>query len=165
MNAVLTLYENGWSRVKFYFICGLPTETIEDMEEMAELFRRIRYRSRLIKKEKNLKHSLDLTCTLSIFVPKPFTPFQWCPQMDLDEVTEHIHYLMEQIKHIKGVKVNYHEKYVSLLEAVLTRGDESISKYIEALYKKGCYLDAWGEYFDKNVWFETAEELGIDLKN
>ena len=164
MNAVLTLYENGWSRVKFYFICGLPTETIEDMEEMAELFRRIRYRSRLIKKEKNLKHSLDLTCTLSIFVPKPFTPFQWCPQMDLDEVTEHIHYLMEQIKHIKGVKVNYHEKYVSLLEAVLTRGDESISKYIEALYKKGCYLDAWGEYFDKNVWFETAEELGIDLK-
>ena len=76
LNAVLTLYENGWSRVKFYFICGLPTETIQDMEEMAELFRKIRYRSRFIKKEKNLQHSLDLTCTLSIFVPKPFTPFQ-----------------------------------------------------------------------------------------
>ena len=163
MNAILTLYENGWSRVKLYFICGLPTETIDDMEEMAELFRRIRYRSRLIKKEKGLKHSLDLTCTLSIFVPKPFTPFQWCPQMDLDEVTEHIHYLMEQVSHIKGVKVNYHEKFVSLIEAVLTRGDESMGKYIEALYKKGCYLDAWGEYFDKNVWFETATEVGIDL--
>ncbi|MDE6138973.1 MAG: TIGR03936 family radical SAM-associated protein, partial [Candidatus Gastranaerophilales bacterium] len=164
LNAVLTLYENGWSRVKFYFICGLPTETIEDMEEMAELFRRIRYRSRLLKKEKGLKHSLDLTCTLSIFVPKPFTPFQWCPQMDLDKVTEHIHYLMEQVKHIKGVKVNYHEKFVSILEAVLTRGDSSLCRYIEALYRKGCYLDAWGEFFDKNVWFETAEELGIDLK-
>lgn len=163
MNAVLTLYENGWSRVKFYFICGLPTETLEDMDEMAELFRRIRYRSRLIKKEKGLKHSLDLTCTLSIFVPKPFTPFQWCPQMDLDEVTAHIHYLMEQVSHIKGVKVNYHEKFVSLIEAVLTRGDDSLCKYIEALYKKGCYLDAWGEYFKKNVWFETAEELGINL--
>lgn len=163
MNAVLTLYENGWSRVKFYFICGLPTETLEDMDEMAELFRRIRYRSRLIKKEKGLKHSLDLTCTLSIFVPKPFTPFQWCPQMDLDEVTAHIHYLMEQVSHIKGVKVNYHEKFVSLIEAVLTRGDDSLCKYIEALYKKGCYLDAWGEYFKKNVWFETADELGIDL--
>lgn len=163
LNAVLTLYENGWSRVKFYFICGLPTETLEDMEEMAELFRKIRYRSRLIKKEKGLKHSLDLTCTLSIFVPKPFTPFQWCPQMDLEKVTEHIHYLMEQVKHIKGVKVNYHEKFVSILEAVLTRGDQSMCKYIEALYKKGCYLDAWGEYFDKNVWFETAQELGIDL--
>ncbi len=165
LNAVLTLYENGWSRVKFYFICGLPTETIQDMEEMAELFRKIRYRSRLIKKEKGLKHSLDLTCTLSIFVPKPFTPFQWCPQMDLEKVTEHIHYLMEQIKHIKGVKVNYHEKFVSLLEAVLTRGDNGMCKYIEALYKKGCYLDAWGEYFDKNVWFETASELGIDLNS
>lgn len=163
MNAILTLYENGWSRVKLYFICGLPTETIDDMEEMAELFRRIRYRSRLIKKEKGLKHSLDLTCTLSIFVPKPFTPFQWCPQMPLEEVTGHIHYLMEQVSHIKGVKVNYHEKFVSLLEAVLTRGDDSLCSYIEALYKKGCYLDAWGEYFDKNVWFETAEELGIDL--
>ena len=163
LNAVLTLYENGWSRVKFYFICGLPTETIQDMEEMAELFRKIRYRSRLLKKEKGLKHSLDLTCTLSIFVPKPFTPFQWCAQMDLEKVTEHIHYLMEQVKHIKGVKVNYHEKFVSILEAVLTRGDASMCKYIEALYKKGCYLDAWGEYFDKNIWFETAKELGIDL--
>ena len=163
MNAVLTLYENGWSRVKFYFICGLPTETLQDMDEMAELFRKIRYRSRLIKKEKGLKHSLDITCTLSIFVPKPFTPFQWCSQMDLDKVTAHIHYLMEQVKHIKGVKVNYHEKFVSLLEAVLTRGDDSLCKYIEALYKKGCYLDAWGEYFDKKVWFDTAEEMGISL--
>lgn len=165
MNAVLTLYENGWSRVKFYFICGLPTETLEDMDEMAELFRRIRYRSRLIKKEKGLKHSLDLTCTLSIFVPKPFTPFQWCPQMNLDEVTAHIHYLMEQVAHIKGVKVNYHEKFVSLIEAVLTRGDDSLCSYIESLYKKGCYLDAWGEYFKKDVWFETANELGIDLND
>lgn len=163
LNAVLTLYENGWSRVKFYFICGLPTETLEDMDEMAELFRKIRWRSKLLKKEKGLKHSLDLTCTLSIFVPKPFTPFQWCPQMSLDEVTEHIHYLMDQVKHIKGVKVNYHEKFVSLIEAVLTRGDSSICKYIEALYKKGCYLDAWGEHFNKDVWFETANELGIDL--
>lgn len=163
MNAVLTLYENGWSRVKFYFICGLPTETLEDMDEMAELFRRIRYRSKLLKKEKGLKHSLDLTCTLSIFVPKPFTPFQWCGQMNLESVTEHIHHLMEQVKHIKGVKVNYHEKYVSLLEAALTRGDDTLCKYIEALYKKGCYLDAWGEYFDKNVWFETAKELDINL--
>ena len=163
LNAVLTLYENGWSRVKFYFICGLPTETLEDMDEMAELFRKIRWRSKLLKKEKELKHSLDLTCTLSIFVPKPFTPFQWCPQMDLDKVTEHIHYLMEQVKHIKGVKINYHEKFVSLLEAVLTRGDRNLCKYIESLYKKGCYLDAWGEHFDKEVWFNTANELGIDL--
>ena len=165
MEAVLTLYENGWSRVKLYFICGLPTETIEDMEEMAKLLSGIRYRSKLLKKEKELKHSLDLTCTLSIFVPKPFTPFQWCPQMSLDVVKSHIDYLMERLSHVKGVKVNYSDRYLSLLEAVLTRGDTNLSKYIEALYKKGVYLASWGEHFDKNIWFDTANELGIDLKS
>ena len=73
-------------------------------------------------------------------------------------------YLKEKIAHLKGVKINYHEKYVSRIEAALTRGDDSLCKYIEALYKKGCYLDAWGEYFDKNIWHETAEECGISLQ-
>ena len=163
LDAVLTLYENGWSKVKFYFICGLPTETLEDMNEMAELLAKIKYRCKQIKKEKNLKHGMDITCTLSIFVPKPFTPFQWCPQMNLDEVTAHIHYLKDKIAHLKGVKVNYHEKFVSQIEAVLTRGDTELCQYIEALYKKGCYLDAWGEYFSKNIWQDTAKELNISL--
>ena len=161
MNAVLTLYENGWSKIKFYFIAGLPTETLEDMDEMARLLSNIRYRTKLLKKEKGLKHGFDITCTLSIFVPKPFTPFQWCGQTDLDEVTEHIKYLKSKTDKIKGVKINYHEKYVSQIEALITRGDESLCEYIEALYKKGCYLDAWGEYFDKNVWRETAIECGF----
>lgn len=163
LNAVLTLYENGWSRIKFYFICGLPTETLEDMDEMANLLNKIKYRARLLKREKSINHGLDITCTLSIFVPKPFTPFQWCGQMDLKEVSEHIRYLKEKTKHIKGLKINYHEDVISQIEAVLTRGNKSLCKYIEALYKKGCYLDAWGEYFKENIWHETAKELGIDL--
>ncbi|MDY6310716.1 MAG: TIGR03936 family radical SAM-associated protein [Cyanobacteriota bacterium] len=162
--AVLTLYENGWSRVKLYFICGLPTETLEDMEELGRLLSGLRYKSKLLKKEKGLKHSLDLTCTLSIFVPKPFTPFQWCPQMSLTEVKAHIDYLMERLHRVKGVKVNYSDKYLSLLECVLTRGDERMGKYIEALYKKGSYLDSWGENFDRQMWFDTASELGLDLE-
>ena len=163
LDAVLTLYENGWSRVKFYFICGLPTETLEDMDEMALLLSKIKYRAKLLKKEKGLAHGLDITCTLSIFVPKPFTPFQWCPQMDLKEVSEHIRYLKSKTDHLKGVKINYHEQTVSQIEAVLTRGDKDLCRYIEALYKKGCYLDAWGEYFNEEVWLETAKECGIDL--
>lgn len=163
IDAVTTLYENGWSRVKFYFICGLPTETIKDMDEMAELLGKIKYKCREIKREKGLNHGMDITCTLSIFVPKPFTPFQWCPQMPLDKVTEHIKYLKDKISHLKGVKINYHEQFTSQVEAVLTRGDTSLCKYIEALYKKGCYLDAWGEYFNENIWHETAVELGINL--
>ncbi len=163
LNAVLTLYENGWSRVKFYFICGLPTETLEDMDEMAQLLSKIKWRCKQIKKEKGLQHGMDLTCTLSIFVPKPFTPFQWYPQMPLEKVSEHIKYLKEKISHLKGVKINYHEQFTSQIEAVLTRGDQSLCKYIETLYKKGCYLDAWGEYFQEDIWAQTAKELGIDL--
>lgn len=163
LDATLTLYENGWSKVKFYFIVGLPTETYEDLDEMAALLEKIKYRAKLIKKEKELKHSLDLTCTLSIFVPKPFTPFQWCGQMNLDEITKRIHYLKDKTKHIKGLKINYHEKFVSQVEVVLTRGDESLCDYIEKLWQKGCYLDAWSEYFDKNIWQESANEGGISL--
>ncbi len=164
LNAVLTLYENGWSRIKFYFIVGLPTETLEDMDEFAKLMEKIRYRCRGLKAEKGLKYGLDVTCTLSIFVPKPFTPFEFCPQMDLDEVMAHVMYLKEKTKHIKGLKLNYHEPSVSQIEAVLTRGDATFCDWIEKLYEKGCYLDAWGEYFNKEVWHETAKECGIDIK-
>lgn len=164
LDAILTLYENGWSKVKLYFIVGLPTETYEDLGEMASLLEKIHYKSRLIKREKELKHSLDVTCTLSIFVPKPFTPFQWAPQQDLDELTKRIHYLKDKTRHIKGLKINYHDKYTSQIEAVLTRGDEKLCTYIEKLWQKGCYLDAWGEYFNKDVWSETAKELGISLE-
>lgn len=163
LNAALTLYENGWSRVKFYFIVGLPTETYEDLDEMAELLAEIRHKSRYIKKLKELKHSLDITCTLSIFVPKPFTPFQWVGQINLDEVTKRIHYLKDKTKSVKGLKINYHEQFVSQIEAVLTRSDKTICDYIESLYKKGCYLDAWGEYFNKDIWQQAADKLGISL--
>lgn len=163
MDAVLTLYKNGWSKIKFYFIAGLPTETMQDMDEMADLLSRIKYRAKQIKQEMNLNYGLELTCTVSIFVPKPFTPFQWCGQMDLSIVSEHIKYLKEKTKHIKGLKINYHESSVSQIEAVLTRGDKSLCDYIYTLYKKGCYLDAWGEHFDKDVWAQTAEECGFSL--
>jgi len=164
LDVVLTLYKNGWGKIKFYFIAGLPTETIQDMDEMAELLSKIKYRAKQIKQENGLNYGLELTCTVSIFVPKPFTPFQWCGQMDLNIVSEHIRYLKEKTKHLKGVKINYHESAVSQIEAVLTRGDASLCDYIHALYKKGCYLDAWGEYFDKDIWRDTAEECGFSLK-
>lgn len=163
VEAALTLYENGWSRIKLYFIVGLPTETYEDLDEMVQLLEKIKYRTKLLKREKELKHSLDITCTLSIFVPKPFTPFQWCGQTNLEEISERIYYLKDKTKHIKGVNIKYHDKFTSQIEAVLTRGDTSLCNYIENLWKKGCYLDAWGEHFDKDVWKQAAEELGLSL--
>lgn len=163
ISAALTLYENGWNKIKFYFIAGLPTETMQDMEEMAELLGKIKYRANQIKREKELNYGLEITCTVSIFVPKPFTPLQWCGQTDLKIVSEHIRYLKEKTKSIKGVKINYHESFVSQIEAVLTRGDRKLCDYIYALYKKGCYLDAWGEHFNADVWSETAEESGFSF--
>jgi len=164
LEAVLTLFENGWSKIKFYFIVGLPTETIDDVDEMATLLEKIRFQSNQIKREKGLKHSLDLTCTLSIFVPKPFTPFQWAGQLNSNELRERIHYLKDKTKHIKGLKINYHDRFVSEIEAVLTRGDTKLCDYIEKLWQNGCYLDAWSENFDKNIWADCAEEVGISLK-
>ena len=163
LDAVLTSYKNGWGKIKFYFIAGLPTETLEDMDEMAELLGKLKYKAKQIKQELGLNYGLELTCTVSIFVPKPFTPFQWCGQTDLNIVSEHIKYLKEKTKHIKGLKINYHESTVSQIEAVLTRGDASLCDYIYSLYKKGCYLDAWGEHFNKDIWNQTAKECGFSL--
>lgn len=163
INTTLDCYKNGYDSIKYYFILGLPTETFEDIDEMLDLLSGIRYRSKLIKKELNLKQDLKLNCTLSIFVPKPFTPFQWLGQDSLELISQKIAYIREKSKNIKGVRIKIHEKYISEIEAVLTRGDSSICKYIYELYKKGCYLDAWDENFDKNIWYETALECGFDV--
>lgn len=164
IDTTLECYKNGYNALKFYFIVGLPTETYEDIDELADLLAEIQYRARFLKKELNLKDNLTLTCSLSVFVPKPFTPLQFCPQDSPKVVGEKIYYLKDKIKSIKGVKINYHDRYTSLMEAVLTRGDESLGDFIYALYEKGVYLASWGENFDFEFWNNTAKSLGIDLE-
>ena len=163
VNTTLDCYKNGYDSIKYYFILGLPTETYEDIDEMLELLSGIRYRSKQIKQELGLKHDLKLNCTLSIFVPKPFTPFQWCGQDSLETITQKIAYIREKSKSLKGVRLKIHEKYISEIEAVLTRGDSSLCNYVYKLYKQGCYLDTWDENFDKNKWYDTAKECGFEV--
>ena len=163
VNTTLDCYKNGYDSIKYYFILGLPTETYEDIDEMLALLGGIRYRAKELKKELDLKHDLKLNCTLSIFVPKPFTPFQWAGQDSLEKITEKIAYIREKSKSLKGVRLKIHEKYISEIEAVLTRGDSSLCKYIEELYKDGCYLDTWDENFDRNKWYGIAENCGLNL--
>ena len=166
LNAVTTLYENGWSRIKFYFICGLPTETLEDMDEMAELFRKIRYRCRIIKKEKNLKHGMDLTCTLSIFVPKPFTPFQWAPMYTEQDFVEKAKVVKSEIRaqlNQRSIRYNWHEPDVTALEGFLARGDRRCADVILKAYEKGALYDAWTENFDYGIWKEAMAECGVDM--
>lgn len=163
IETVLNCYKNGFVNVKLYFMIGLPTETYEDLDEMAELFGKIRYRSKLLKKELDLKNGLNLTCTVSIFVPKPFTPFQWCAQESQESVREKIKYLLDKVKSIKGVKINYHNSFTSKVECALTRGDKRYNKFFYKLFEKGVYLSSWDENNDKNLWEETALECGFNI--
>ena len=163
VNTTLDCYQYGYDSIKYYFILGLPTETYEDIDEMIELLGGIKYRAKQIKNELGLKRDLKLNCTLSIFVPKPFTPFQWVGQDSLQTISEKIAYIREKSKSLKGVRIKIHEKYISEIEAVLTRGDSSLCNYIEKLYENGCYLDAWDENFDKDKWYSIAKECGLSL--
>lgn len=163
LSTVLNCYKTGADSIKLYFIMGLPTESKEDLEEMAKLLSTIRWKSQLIKKEMGLQNPLRLTCTLSIFVPKPFTPFQRHGQNTKEEIKEKLTYLLSLTDKIKNVKINYHNPFVSKLEAAFTRGDERYAGLIYALYKKGAYMTSWDEYLDYSMWEETAEECGISL--
>lgn len=165
INTILNCYENGFASVKLYFMIGLPTETYEDLDETAELFRKIKYRAKEMKSEHGFKDSLNLTCTVSIFVPKPFTPFQWCAQFSSEEIRERINYLLDKVKPIKGVKINYHNGFTSKLECAISRGDERYGDFFYKLFEKGAYLTTWDEYVDKYLWLDCAKECGIDFND
>lgn len=162
-DTILTCYKEGFSSIKLYFILGLPTETIEDIDEMAELLNKLRYKAKLLRDEFQLKDVLKVTCTISIFVPKPFTPFQWHGQNSEQEIKEKIDHLLEKTRHIKNLKINYHTSFVSKIEAVLTRGDKSLGKFIQKLQEEGYYLTSWDENIDFSKWTEIAKGLGIDF--
>ena len=165
IDTILNCYKNGFSNVKLYFMIGLPTENYEDIDEMVELFSKIKYQSKLIRKELELRDALNLTCTVSIFVPKPFTPFQWCAQLSQEEVHNRIKYLLEKVKPLKGIKINYHNSFTSKLECAMTRADKRYNDFLYALHKKGVYLSTWDENVDKNLWEETALECGININD
>lgn len=165
LSAVISAYKAGWTSVKLYFMVGLPHETYDDLDEMVNLFIRIKDRVKDVKSELNLSKHLDIIATVSIFVPKPFTPFQWHGQNSIELIDEKIKYLRGKIKPLRGVKLNFHDSFPSQLEAVFARGDRNLNKLIELAYKKGSYLDAWSEHFNKRIWYEAAGELGINFND
>lgn len=164
LDTVLHCYKAGADSIKLYFILGLPTETKADIEEMAALLSKIRWKSTQIKKEMNITNPLKLTCTVSIFVPKPFTPFQRHSQNTNAEIKEKLSYLLSLTDKIKNVKINYHNPFVSRLEAALARGSEKFCDFIYRIYKKGAYLTSWDEYLNYSEWEETAQESGISFE-
>ena len=159
-------FEGGWTRVKLYFMLGLPTETEEDIRGIAELSNKIAATFfDVVPKEKRTNGKVQIVTSTSFFVPKPFTPFQWAPQCTkeqfLDKAYQTKKAITEQLNQ-KSIKYNWHEADVSVLEGVLARGDRRLSKVLLKVYEKGCFYDAWSEYFHNEKWMEAFEECGID---
>ncbi|MGN0476740.1 MAG: TIGR03960 family B12-binding radical SAM protein [Ruminococcus sp.] len=160
LNTCSVAFSGGWTRVKLYFMIGLPTETIEDVNAIPALGKSVVdefYKNPNRPKGK----AVSVTVSTSSFVPKPFTPFQWEPQDTIDT----IHQKQQSIKeHIESKKItfNYHDADTSFLEAVFARGDRKLCKVMLKACEKDFHFDGWGECFDLQKWLELFEECGID---
>ncbi|MCR5601785.1 MAG: TIGR03960 family B12-binding radical SAM protein [Ruminococcus sp.] len=160
MNTCRIAFEGGYSAVKLYFMMGLPTETDEDIVGIAELANRIidLYYS-IENRPKGRGVQISISC--ATFVPKPFTPFQFEPQ-DTREMIEHKQKLLLDSVKTKKIKVSYHNPDVSMLEAILAKGDRRLCKVVYTAWKKGCKFDSWEEHFHFDKWLEAFKECGID---
>ncbi len=156
-------FQGGWARVKLYFMLGLPTETEEDIRGIAELSNKIAALFfETVQDRSNGK--VQIVASTSFFVPKPFTPFQWAAQCTQEEFLNKAYQTRTAISgqlNQKRIKYNWHEADASVLEGVLARGDRRLSKVLLKVYEKGCFYDAWGEYFHNDKWIEAMEECGL----
>ncbi len=158
-------FEGGWNRVKLYFMLGLPTETEEDMKEIAHLADKIARRYYEIPKDQR-NGKCQIVASTSFFIPKPFTPFQWATMLEREDYIAKAnvvnHEMKEQLNH-KSLKYNWHEADVTVLEGVMARGDRNISKVLLEAYKLGCIYDSWGEHFRYDLWMQAFQNTGVDL--
>ena len=150
----------GWSSVKLYFMIGLPSETDEDLEGIADIAQKIMDLAR--SKNNGMRGRFNVSVSVANFVPKPFTPFQWVAQDTPVEFARKHDLLMARIRKIKGVTLHYHESFVSTLEAVLARGGRELSQVIERAWELGAAFDSWTEHFKEDAWRTALSENGID---
>ena len=160
INSVTIAFNGGWNGVKLYFMIGLPTETNEDIEGIADLGQKVVTAYMGVPREKRGK-GLTVTISTSSFVPKPFTPFQWEPQDAMEVLREKQKLLKSKIKS-KQITYNWHDPELSFLEAIFARGDRRVCKALIKAWEKGCRFDSWGEHFKFKTWLEAFEEVGID---
>lgn len=153
-------FSGGWTNVKLYFMMGLPTETNEDVVGIADLAQKVVdefYKNPNKPKGKGVNVSISVSC----FVPKPFTPFQWEAQDTMEQLKAKQHLLLESVKSRK-ISVSYHDARTSFLEGVFARGDRRLCDVMERAWRKGCRFDSWDECFSFEKWMEAFEECGVD---
>lgn len=160
INTCTKAFDNGWTTVKLYFMMGLPTETMEDIEGIANLGMEVVHAFyKNPNRQKGTGLQVNISC--SSFIPKPFTPFQWEPEDSMDSLKAKQKHLLESIPS-KKIRVSYHETPSSLLEGVLARGDRRLSAVIHSAFKNGCKFDSWDEHFKFDAWLRAFEDNGID---
>ena len=163
IRTVTTAYGNGWRNVKLYFMCGLPTETDEDVLQIAEVARRV------IEAGRKASGTRDIRCTVSIggFVPKPHTPFQWAAQLDHETTDARLHKLRDAIRadrqYGKAIGYRYHDGRPGIVEGLLSRGDRRIGAVIEQAWRDGARFDGWSEHFSFDRWMTAADVALADL--
>ncbi len=160
-------FAGGWTRVKLYFMLGLPTETEEDIRGIGELSNKIAAAFfETVPKEKRVNGRVQIVVSTSFFIPKPFTPFQWAPMCTREAFLDKAYLTRQGITaqlNQKSIKYNWHEADVSVLEGVFARGDRRVSQVIRRAYEKGCLFDSWSEYFHNDVWLSCFAECGLDI--
>ena len=158
-------FKGGWNRVKLYFMLGLPTETVEDMEGIALLSEKIAEEYYEIPKDQR-NGKVQVVASTSFFVPKPFTPFQWARMSTKEEFLDKARVVNRKMKEMlnhKSLKYNWHEADVTVLEGVLARGDRRVAAVIEEAYRNGALYDAWSESFRNGIWMKAFETCGVDI--
>ncbi len=160
MSTMDRIFNLGWSKVKLYFMIGLPTEQEEDLKGIAELGNQVAKLYYDMPKESRAGR-LTVTLSASCFVPKPFTPFQWMAQDKLETFEEKQRVVKAAVKD-RAVKFNYHDAHTSFLEGVVARGDRRLGEALIRTWEKGSKFDGWQEYFVYENWMSAFEELGID---
>jgi radical SAM superfamily enzyme YgiQ (UPF0313 family) len=158
-NLVEKAIEIGWNKVKFYFMIGLPTETYEDLDGLADLIDRVMKYARTFQ-EKG-KRNFNVTVSVSNFVPKPNTPFQWCVGNTEKELLDKNYYLKDSLKKIKGVSFQYHDTRPSHIEMLLAKGDRRTLAAIMKAVERGCKFDSWREFFKYDEWIGAFEDVGL----
>ncbi|MDS1029409.1 TIGR03960 family B12-binding radical SAM protein [Bacillota bacterium LX-D] len=161
ITAVSGAFAAGWTHIKLYFMIGLPTETKEDIAGIADLAYRVLNKGRQILTGQNIKKPPRVTVSVSSFVPKSHTPFQWVPQDPIAVLQEKQQYLKSLLKD-RRITYNYHDAKLSLLEAVFAKGDRRLGEVLQLAWQKGCKFDSWSEYFKYNTWLKAFEEIGLD---
>ena len=159
LRACRVAFEGGKTQVKLYFMQGLPTETYEDLDGIKELAESVI--DEFYHTPNRPKKAPGVTLSTACFIPKPFTPFQWEAQCDMDELLARQKYLDGKIKDRK-IKYNYHDAKVSRLEAVFARGDRKLNAALMEAHKRGLRFDGWDEHFKYDEWMNVFEAVGID---